>query len=181
MTFGDGVALSAGEVRVDGTLTKEISVLEAGGVVSGEGTVAAALRVAGVVSPGAGEGGQEVGTLTITGDVVFAPGGGLRVQVGAGGTDVLKIVGDLDLGAVGDGLDVSAVGGVSAGAAFLVATYTGERVGTFDDVTAGYVASYDTPHEVWVTAVPEPGGWAAGLIGVGVASAIGRRARGRRV
>jgi hypothetical protein len=52
MSFGDVIALPAGEVRVDGTLTKGTSVLEAGGVVSGEGTVSAVLRVTGPCHPG---------------------------------------------------------------------------------------------------------------------------------
>src|SRR5207302_10705577 len=74
-----------------------------------------------------------------------------------------------------DFLDVSSLGGTAAGSVYLIATSAGTLTGTFDHVTAGYTVSYATPHEILLTAVPEPSSLT--VLGLGAARLLARRRR----
>jgi hypothetical protein len=157
-----------GTLSVDGLFntsgTAKLSL--GGGVLSGTGTVSVyggsgMLSTGGTVSPGHG-----VGTLTLNANVKLIDGSHLSAELGANGTsDLLQISGNLDLSSPNDYLDLTKLGTVGNGNTYLVATYGGSLLGTFDNVTPGYDVSYATPGEIIVVSSPEPGGLLLGTAG----------------
>jgi uncharacterized protein with beta-barrel porin domain len=77
-------AISSGTLAVDGGLTSPVTV-NSGGTLAGRGTVNGDVSVAGggAVAPG---GAVPFSTLTVNGNVSFAAGSVLKVNVNAGGT-----------------------------------------------------------------------------------------------
>jgi hypothetical protein len=107
-----------------------------------------------------------VGTLTLNANVKLIDGSHLSAELGANGTsDLLQISGNLDLSSPNDYLDLTKLGTVGNGNTYLVATYGGSLLGTFDNVTPGYDVSYATPGEIIVVSSPEPGGLLLGTAG----------------
>ena len=98
--------------------------------------------------------GQSVGTMTFTDHVQIL--GTLAVEVAGATADLLAITGDLTLGAASM-IDVQgALDGVSS---YTIATFTGARSGTFNDVSTvtaqGYQVTYNA-NDITLTVIPEP-------------------------
>ena len=84
------IVLRGGDLVIDGgggTLT-----LGASSTLRGNGTINGNLVVDGVVTPG-----FSPGTITISGDLSFAPGGTLVLETGEEGSDILTVGGELNL------------------------------------------------------------------------------------
>jgi hypothetical protein len=163
INLGQGFTQPTGKLEADGTVASTIAV-SLGGITTGIGTIAATTRIEGTLSPGIGDG-QQPGILSIIGDLSFAPSSHLIVQVGSD-ADLVKLTGSIDLSGADDSIDLSQIGPVQAGTSFVIATYTGSLSGSFDHVTAGYDVSYATPHEIVVTAVPEPSSCVIAALGI---------------
>lgn len=172
VNVGSGFTQPTGKLIIDGS-AGSANPLALGGTTSGTGTITAATLIEGALAPG-GADGQQAGTLSIIGDVRFGPNGQFAAQLGPA-SDLLRIVGNLDLSEADDALVLTQFGPIQPGASFVVATYTGDLSGTFDTVSPGFVVSYQTPHEILVTAVPEPAGAVALL--ASLFCGLSRRAR----
>ncbi len=89
--------LAGGGLLIDGTLTTAC-LLQAGGVVSGTGTLGAAggyVQTGGTLAPGAS---GALGTLALTGDYAADAAARLDVRLGAAGADRLAVSGTASLG-----------------------------------------------------------------------------------
>jgi hypothetical protein len=105
------------------------------------------------------DGTPSLGTLEVVAlaPLTLAGGNRLLIELDPGGAaDRLWLsTGDLQLGD-GSSLELVPTAALPAGTQFVVATYQGNLTGTFAHVTPGFDVSYATPHQVVVTAVPEP-------------------------
>ncbi|HEY7116333.1 MAG TPA: hypothetical protein VH475_07100, partial [Tepidisphaeraceae bacterium] len=183
-TFSQG---EGGRLIVNGLFDAYPSADLAGGVVSGSGTITAGLRfpypvtVGGTISPGAtADGLGDVATLSVDGSVALTDGANLLIEFhGDGTSDRLALTGDAVTGklalGVGASLQLVAADDVAPGTSFVIATFGGSLTGAFDQVTPGYAVSYDTPHEIVVTAVPEPRGIGSLFATAGIAGLLRRR------
>jgi hypothetical protein len=182
MTINSGgtYTQTAGHTQVDGTLalafTSGIVHID-GGILQGTGTVSAKITTSGTarIAPG-----DSIGTLSVTGNVVFSSSSGMNVELGAGGTpgtsDLLAITGNVDLASVTSEIDLTG-GSLTTGQYYTILTYTGTRTGTFAVVTPGYTLDYSHTGQVRVTAVPEP---AAPMLFVGISTLFLAHRRGNR-
>jgi hypothetical protein len=179
MTINSGgtYTQTAGHTQVDGTLalafTSGIVHID-GGILQGTGTVTANITTSGTarIAPG-----DSIGTLSVTGKVIFSGSSGMNVELGTGGTpgtsDLLAVTGSIDLSSATSEIDLTG-GTLTAGQYYTVLTYTGTRTGTFAVVSPGYTLDYSHTGEVRVTAVPEP---ATPIIVIGVGSLLLSRRR----
>ena len=97
-----GTTVSAGTLRVNGSITSSDVVVQSGGTLAGSGSVGAVeIANGGTLAPG-----NSPGTITVTGDLVWQPGGNYNWQIydaddqaGVPGTDwdYTSITGNLDL------------------------------------------------------------------------------------
>jgi len=100
--YTGATAVSNGTLAVNGSIVSPVTV-SGGAVLTGTGAVsvgsgtALTVNAGGIVDPGAVGG---VGTLSITGGVQFADSAVYRVDVGAGGADLLAVSGPVSGGAV---------------------------------------------------------------------------------
>jgi fibronectin-binding autotransporter adhesin len=88
------------------------------------------------------------GTGTLGGDLVLEDGASFAAEFLSGTIDPLAIMGDLNLSALGNTLNVA---GSGVGTSWVVATYTGMLTGTFENVTPGYAVNYGTGTNSQVT------------------------------
>jgi hypothetical protein len=87
----------------------------------------------------------------------------------------LDITGNLQLGSFSNAT-LALTGGL-VGESYLIAKYTGERKGTFGNVTPGYNVIYDDlAKQIRVEPIPEPASIALAMMGI-VAAAVYRRSR----
>jgi fibronectin-binding autotransporter adhesin len=93
-------------------------------------------------------GGTLGGTGTLGGNVLFEQGSSFVTQFVSGGIDPLAIMGNLDLSALANTLNVA---GTGTGTSWVIATYTGMLTGTFENITAGYSVNYGTGTNSQVT------------------------------
>lgn len=126
--------------------------------------------------------GNSVGTLAVAAHaVVFGDYSQLDAEVDGLTADLLAITGDLDLSSTLDRLNVLDLGnGSFEGSPYTLVTFTGSRIGTFDQVLGldgtGYSVVYDDLAGQVRLEIPEP--TSVGLITLGVAGlALRRRAR----
>lgn len=124
-----GSATGSGTVTVDGA-----------GTLAGTGIIGGDVVVNGQVTPGV-----TTGDLTLTGNVSFAAGSTLKIDVNdasAPKKDLLAVAGTLSAAAATLDFDVT---GSLAEPVYVVATYTGSAPAGFTavDVPAGYVVDYD--------------------------------------
>lgn len=152
-----GYTQTAGTLRLNGgdVFADSVAMDIQGGSVQGDGIISGDIIMAGTITPG-----SSIGTLTIddnansaNGDLAFASGGEYVAELGTPGlADLLDITGTLDLSTAGDTLTLS--GGV-LGETYTIANFN-QVLGSFDNVTAGYLPTYNTD-SLQVTVVPEPG------------------------
>jgi hypothetical protein len=162
-----------GNLRNNGViLTNTARVAE--GVVSGSGTFVSpffSFERNGLLSPGDG-----IGTMSIYGRVQLST---LLAELGTSDADLLDITGNLQLGSSFAGANLVLAGGL-VGESYLIAKYTGELVGAFDNVTPGYNVIYDDlAKQIRVEPIPEPASIALAMMGV-VAAAVYLRSRTNR-
>jgi hypothetical protein len=101
--------------------------------------------------------------MSIYGRVQF--GGTLLVELGTSDSDLLDVTGNIEIGVFGDANLALSDGLV--GESYLIAKYTGERVGTFGNVTPGYNVIYDDlAKQIRVEPIPEPGSVALVIVGL---------------
>ena len=143
MTFG---VLLVNNTSDSGTGSGPVSV-GSSGILAGAGTISGAVTNGGVVAPGA-----NVGTLTVNNDVTFAGNSRLAIELSGATADKLVIGGNLDL-SPNDFLDVTG----SGTGPWVIATYSGLRSGTFDNVTSGYLVDYTTPGQIVLNTIALPG------------------------
>jgi hypothetical protein len=167
----DGKLDSPGGLAVPSavTLTGDSGVLSGNTVLSG------------IVSPTDDAAATLLGVLSFNGKLTFGAGSHYVATLGSNSArhDVLSVTGDLDLSAPNDSLDLSFTQTPTATTSFTIATYTGNLVGAFDNVTPGFTVDYSTPGQVIVTGVPEPSSIAFASLGA-VAMLQRRRHRCRR-
>jgi hypothetical protein len=159
-----------GELCIDGTIISEAGTT-AFGTLSGSGTIVSPfLHITdGTISPGVG-----IGTLRIIGNLEFFGSEALYMaELAESASDQLQIVGNLRLDTPSDNLALD--GGLS-GHSYVIAQYTGEREGTFDNVTPGYNVIYDdVAKQIRVEPIPEPPGWALFVVAAMLFAATNRR------
>ena len=88
------------------------------------------------------------GTGTLGGNLVLEEGASFAAQFDSGAIDPLAIMGDFNLGALGNTLNVL---GSGVGTSWVIATYTGMLTGTFENVTPGYAVNYGSGTNSQVT------------------------------
>lgn len=143
-SYTGGTMITAGTLRVSnisGSATGSGAVtVDASGTLAGTGIVGGDVVVNGQVTPGV-----TTGDLTLTGNVSFAAGSTLKIDVNdasAPKKDLLAVAGTLSAAAATLDFDVT---GSLADPVYVVATYTGSAPAGFTavDVPAGYVVDYD--------------------------------------
>ena len=138
------------------------------------------------VSPGTAPG--ATGILSLVSNTTFTGSSGslstYTAEVTAGGSDLLRIAGNLDLSTSFDQIVVTGTTGL---ATYTLLTYTGTLTGIFDAATlpTNYTLNYVVPTgglpgeiDLVMMPVPEPGTWAALLVGMG--ALLGQVLRCRR-
>jgi autotransporter-associated beta strand protein len=150
-TYSGGTAVTYGVLLVNnttgsGTGSGSVSV-GSSGILAGFGTISGAVTNGGVIAPG-----ENVGTLTVNSDVTFAANSRLAIELNGASADRLVVGGNLDLSAA-DFLDVTG----SGSGPWVIATYSGSRAATFDNVTPGYLVDYTTPGQLVLSTIALPG------------------------
>lgn len=142
-----------------------------GGVLAGNATIMGdLLNEAGHIAPGE----NSIGALSVLGNFAQFQSGSLDLEIGAGGNDLLSVVGTAFLGGT---LQLSLLNGYTpGGAASFTLLSAGNFLGHFSSVnivglSADYTGSLfygDGSIRLDVTAVPEPGTYAMLLAGLGL-------------
>jgi hypothetical protein len=143
------------KLLVNGAKTGSGAVLvDTGGTLGGIGSITGDVGSIGTIAPG-----QGIGTLSVTGNVTMSDNSTLAIELGSGtSSDLLAITGNLDLQST---LDTLALSGSGTGP-WIIATYTGTRTDTFNNVTglpSGFAVNYDTPNQIRVIAAAVAGDW----------------------
>lgn len=143
-SYTGGTTVTAGTLRVSnisGSATGSGTVtVDGAGTLAGTGIIGGDVLVNGQVTPGV-----TTGDLTLTGNVSFAAGSTLKIDVNdasAPKKDLLAVAGTLSAAAATLDFDVT---GSLADPVYIVATYTGSAPAGFTavDVPSGYVVDYD--------------------------------------
>jgi len=100
--FTGGTRVAEGELKLNGSLASAVRV-DRGAMLSGNGTINAALVNAGTVAPG-----NSIGTLAVQGDYIQGAGGRLAIEVDGTRSDAVSVGGNATLD--GD-IDVALVAG----------------------------------------------------------------------
>ena len=140
-TSGSGTGSGGVTVKADGGAS-----LGGPGTLGGTGSVSALVTVetGGTIAPGNGG----VGTLTLGGSATFSEGAGLAVDLSGSTADQLAVVGNLDLSAIDNFLNVA---GVGSGSSWVIATYSGTLTGIFESITTGFTVDYGTGANSMIT------------------------------
>jgi hypothetical protein len=157
--FGN-LAVQSGELLNNGTI-RSASGVSVFGTLSGGGILVAPYVhfIDGTLSPGDG-----IGGLRFLGNVAFfGTESSLRAELGDFDSDLVQIVGNFDLHAP----TTLALSGGLVGKTYVIAQYTGERNGIFDNVTPGYYVIYDDlAKQIRVEPIREPASVALSLVGI---------------
>jgi fibronectin-binding autotransporter adhesin len=120
-------------VNGDSSAATGAVTVASGSVLGGTGTIGGSIMNSGTLAPGA-----SVGTLSVIGNVIDSANSHWAIELSGTSADKLAVTGDIDLSAV-DSLDIT---GSGSGTSWLIGTYTGTLLGTFDTVTSGYSVTY---------------------------------------
>jgi hypothetical protein len=144
--------ISSADVEIADKLTGN------GTIISPEIEIRGGPFIFGDISPGVG-----IGKLTMVGDVEFHSSTSLTAELGTNDADLLAITGDLSLNFT-ENLVLS---GGQAGSTYVIAEFSGRRIGVFDNVTPGYNVTYDDlAKQIRVEPIPEPASVALALVGM---------------
>jgi hypothetical protein len=177
--------INTGEVTVetDAALFGLGANLRNDGLLQGDGTVRTysanfALTNAGMLAPG---GLETAGTLTIDGDLVLAAAGSLRIDLVAGGHDLLAVTSDASFGG-----RLLIWGAQGLGDSFVVATF-GQRLDDSTFSSVSWLGGGDNPFSVdygdhaitlrVTSPVPEPAVWLLWASGLLLPALARRRSR----
>ena len=149
-----------GIVSLNGTNTYTgATTVAAGTTLRGTGSLTSSLAVNGILAPG-----NSIGTL-IVGDTAFGTGSSFAVEFDTGTSDLLQVIGNLDISLATLNLSGTADNVTS----YTIATYTGSLTGNFTSVVGmpgGYTLNYGTgSNSLIMLMVPEP--FSLGLLGLG--------------
>jgi fibronectin-binding autotransporter adhesin len=86
-------------------------------------------------------GGTLGGTGTVGGSLLMEEGSAFVTEFASGAIDPMAILGDVNLSALGNTLNVI---GTGVGTSWVIATYTGMLTGQFENVASGYGVNYGT-------------------------------------
>ena len=143
---------------------ERVSPPSAPGILSGSGVVVSpslTIYPSGTLSPGDG-----IGTMSVYGRVQLGVASTFLVELGTTDSDLLDVTGNIEIGGMFGGADLALSGGV-VGENYVIAKYTGERVGTFGNVTRGYNVIYDDlAKQIRVEPIPEPASIALAMMGI---------------
>ncbi|WP_411886815.1 autotransporter-associated beta strand repeat-containing protein, partial [Polaromonas sp. YR568] len=133
--YTGATSINAGTLAVNGSITSPVTVNN-GGTLGGSGTINGAVSAAsgGVLAPG-----NSIGTLTVNGQLNFAPGSIYRVEVDpAGNADRINVTGAPGTASLGGAtVDVQAsAGSYQANTRYTLLNATGGVTGTFGAVTS---------------------------------------------
>ena len=98
--------------------------------------------------------GKRIGTTSVHGDVMFNDGSTLEIALDGNSSDLLVVVGRLDLGTETQ-LDIVQLSDDVLDSRYLIATYQGDLDGSFQTITNGFSIDASTPGELYLL-VPEP-------------------------
>jgi fibronectin-binding autotransporter adhesin len=133
---GAGTWVLTGNNTYTGTANVDAGTLIVNGNQSGGGPTTVA------------SGGTIGGRGTLGGDLVLEEGATFAAQFDSGAIDPLAIMGDFDLSALGNALNVA---GTGTGASWIIATYTGMLTGSFENITPGYAVNYGSGSNSQIT------------------------------
>jgi outer membrane autotransporter protein len=141
-----GSLLLVNNLSGSGTGSGPVSVA-ALGTLGGTGAINGAVTNSGKIAPGA-----SIGTLTVNNNVTMNANSHLAIELSGTSADRLVVGGNLDLSAA-EFLDVTG----SGSGPWVIATYGGTLLGTFDSVTSGYNVDYSTSGQIILNAMALPG------------------------
>lgn len=140
---GSGPLETEGILVVNGSKIGSGAVtVDPGGTLAGTGSIEGDVANSGTIAPG--DETLTPGTLTLPDNVTNLADSNWLIGLAGTSSGKLVIGGDLDLSAV-DSLDVV---GIGSGSSWLIATYAGTLLGTFDNVTPGYEVDYATAGQI---------------------------------
>jgi outer membrane autotransporter protein len=135
-TFSASSAITAGTLRVNGTLTSPAVTIGSAGKLGGTGTIVGAVTNYGTI--GAGNGSGSIGTLSVNGALAFAPGSVLQVDANpAGQADLVAVTGTAAING-GTVQVLAATGTYSLSTAYTIVSTTTGRTGAFSGVTSNF-------------------------------------------
>lgn len=133
--FSTSAAVQTGLLRVNGALTSPTVTVSTGAGLGGTGTIIGAVANGGTIAAG-----NSIGTLSVTGSVVFNSGSALQVEVNPGGqADLVAITGTATIN--GGTVQVLAAGGTySPSTVYTIVSTTAGLTGpgTFSGVTSNF-------------------------------------------
>lgn len=131
---GGAVTVSAGSMKVNGTLTTDGVTVNPTGTLLGSGTVTSPVSCDGTIAAGG-----SIGTLTVSGDVMFNSGSVYEVELNPSVNDLLLVTGGGDV-TISPGSTLSILPDLGAYPMTftytIISTPTGSVTGTFDTVTS---------------------------------------------
>ncbi len=162
-THSGTTTVSAGSLIVNGEFTASNVTVETGGTLGGTGTLGGAVDVAGTIAPGISAGTLNLANTTISGTYACEIDGAV--------SDVLAITGDLTLTG-SSSITAAILEGGATESEYVIATYTGNRSGTFASVPSGYTVTYDDGLKQVRLTVPEGNAYDAFVIANGIPGAL---------
>lgn len=168
-TYTGDTSVQAGTLQVDGAITASNVSVDNGATLQGVGNITNLVTVLGDLAPG-----DSIGELSV-GAATFGSGGTLKIELGAAGSsDLLTVIGDLDI--TNAALDLT---GAGDGSNYVIASYgtlTGAAFASVTGLPTGYAIDYGsgTNSQITLSQIPEPGTLSL-LLAAGVLSAAVRR------
>jgi outer membrane autotransporter protein len=149
-TFSTSSTIQSGVLAVNGQLTSPTLTIQNAGTLGGAGTLVGTVNNSGTIAPG-----NSIGTLSVTGNVVFAPGSIYEVEANAAGqADKILATGVTTIQG-GTVRVLAGFGNYAPATTYTILTANGGRSGAFTGATSNFafltpVLGYD-PTNVYLT------------------------------